>query len=116
EYAASSPQLQFPDAEDTEELYDAGLQATWLLWDSGTRKNQVASARYLSEASEASQLDSREQLLAEVGRAFTAAQLARANLRIAEADVEFQNRQLENSIRKEEAGLDSRTDRLNFEI
>lgn len=102
--------------ESSAELYEAGLQATWLLWDSGTRKNQVAAARYLSEASGAALLDSREQLLAEVGRAFTAAQLARANLRIAEADVEFQSRQLENSIRKEQAGLDSRTDRLNFEI
>lgn len=106
----------FPGQPDNAELYEAGLNATWLLWDNGTRKNQVASARFLSEASGAALLDSREQLLAEVGRAFTSAQLARANLQIAEADVEFQNRQLENSIRKEEAGLDSRTDRLNFEI
>ncbi|MDF3127778.1 TolC family protein [Kiritimatiellaeota bacterium B1221] len=108
---------QYPSGTpDNAELYDASLQATWLLWDSGVRKNTVASSDYLQQASEASQMDSREQLLAEVGQAFTAAQLARANLRIAEADVEFQNRQLENSIRKEQAGLDSRTDRLNFEI
>lgn len=105
-----------PGAPDSADRYETGLQATWLLWNSGIRKNQVASARLQSEASEASLLDSREQLLADVGRAFTAAQLARANLRIAEADVEFQDRQLENSIRKEQAGLDSRTDRLNFEI
>jgi outer membrane protein len=108
---------QFPPGyPDSTEFYDTGVEASWLLWDSGSRKNQVAAARYLRDASEASLFDSREQLLAEVGQAFTFAQLSRANLRIAEADAAFQNRQLENSIRKVEAGLDSRTDRLNFEI
>lgn len=116
EYSDSTLQRFPPGVPDSTEMYDAGLQATWLLWDSGTRKNQVKAARLQAEASEASLMDSREQLLAEVGSAFTSAQLSRANLRIAEADVEFQNRQLENSIRKEQAGLDSRTDRLNFEI
>ncbi|WFB34780.1 TolC family protein [Kiritimatiellota bacterium B12222] len=109
--------LQLPTGvSETADLYEASLQATWLLWDNGTRKNRVASARLQSEASEASLLSVREQLLAQVGRAFTSAQLARANLRIAEADMEFQNRQLDNSARKVNAGLDSRTDLLNFEI
>ncbi len=116
DYSDSYLELLPSGYPDSEQRFDADLQATWVLWDSGSRKNQVASARFLSEASEAALLDSREQLLYEVGRAFTSAQLSRANLRITEADAEFQNRQLENSIRKEKAGLDSRTDRLNFEI
>lgn len=116
EYSDTTLQRFPPGAPNSADLYDAGLQATWLLWDSGTRKNLVQASRFLSQASEAGLYDSREQLLADVGAAFTAAQLARANLEIAEADVEFQNRQLENSIRKENAGMDSRTDRLNFEI
>lgn len=116
EYSDSSLQRFPPGAPDTSEMYEAGLQATWLLWDSGSRKNRVEASRLRSEAANASLMDSREFLLAQVGRSFTAAQLARANLVIAEADVEFQDRQLENSIRKEEAGLNSRTDSLNFEI
>ncbi|MGA0333740.1 MAG: TolC family protein [Kiritimatiellia bacterium] len=116
DYSDSSLQRLPPGTSDSTEIYDAGLQANWLLWDSGIRKNSMEAARFQRDATEAARLDSREQLLAQVGNAFTAAQLARANLRIAEADVEFQNRQLENSIRKEKAGLDSRTDRLNFEI
>lgn len=108
--------LRIPGAPDSSELYEAGLNATWLLWDSGVRKNRIAAGGLEAEAALSAQADSRETLLAQVGRAFTAAQLARANLRIAEADMEFQNRQLENSRRKEAAGMDSRTDRLNFEI
>ncbi|MDA3872648.1 MAG: TolC family protein [Kiritimatiellae bacterium] len=108
--------LRIPDAPENSELYEAGLNATWLLWDNGTRKNQIMAGGLEAEAALFAQADSRETLLAQVGRAFTAAQLARANLRIAGADMEFQSRQLENSRRKEAAGMDSRTDRLNFEI
>lgn len=107
---------RIPGAPDSVEQYEAGLEAGWLLWNNGARKHGVEAARYAAEAAVSARGDTREQLLAEVGRAFTSAQLARANLRIAEADQEFQERQLENSVRKEEAGLSSRADRLNFEI
>lgn len=107
---------RIPESPDRSELFEAGLNATWLLWNNGVRKNQAIASGLEAEAALFAQSDSRELLLAKVGRAFTAAQLARANLRIAEADMEFQNRQLENSRRKEAAGMDSRTDRLNFEI
>lgn len=107
---------RIPGVPDSVEQYETGLEANWLLWDNGTRKNRVEASRLGREASAAELGDTRETLLAEVGRAFTSAQLARANLRIAESDREFQARQLENSRRKEEAGLDSRADRLNFEI
>jgi outer membrane protein TolC len=113
---SDTQQMRIPGSPDSTELYEAGLNATWLLWDSGTRKNEVAASGLEAEAALSASYDSREQLLAQVGRAFTAAQLAQANLRIAESDMEFQDRQLENSRRKEAAGMDSRTDRLNFEI
>jgi len=105
-----------PGAPDNAELYDAGLQARWLLWDGGGRRNRIRAATLEAEAGASARDDSRERLLAEVASAFLSAQLARANLLIAENDREFQQRQLENSIRKEEAGVDSRTIRLNFEI
>jgi outer membrane protein TolC len=101
---------------DAVEQYEVELSAAWVLWNGGRRKYGVQAGEFTVEAFTAGLADARERLLAEVGQAFTAAQLSRANLRIAEADVEFQERQLQNSIRKEQAGLDSRTDRLNFEI
>ena len=107
---------RIPGGPETEERYEVGLQANWILWNSGKRGNEVEASDRNVAAFEAGLSDTREALLTQVGVAFTSAQLSRANLRIAEADVEFQERQLENSIRKEEAGLDSRTDRLNFEI
>lgn len=108
--------LRIPDGPESSELFEAGLNATWLLWDNGVRKHQVMAGGLEAEAALFARADSRETLLARVSRAFIAAQLARANLRIAEADMKFQSRQLENSRRKEAAGMDSRTDRLNFEI
>lgn len=113
---SDADRIQIPNAPEELERYEAGLNANWVLWNSGRRGNRVEAGDRTAAAFEAGLADARETLLAQVGQAFTSAQLARANLRIAEADVEFQERQLENSIRKEEAGLDSRTDRLNFEI
>lgn len=107
---------RFPGGPDSAEVYQAELSGSWVLWNGGRRKYRARAADRNVDAFAAGLSDAREGLLAQVGEAFTAAQLSRANLRIAEADVEFQERQLQNSIRKEEAGLDSRTDRLNFEI
>ena len=113
---SSRQRSRIPNGESSVEQYDAGLEARWLLWDGGTRKNRVRAAESDRRAAEAGQADSREQLLAEVGRAFTSAQLARENLAIAREDVAFQQRQLDDSERKEKAGLNSRADSLNFEI
>lgn len=109
-------QSRIPGSQDSIEQYEAGIDATWLLWDGGTRKNRVRAAAREQRAAESARADSRETLLAEVGRAFTSAQLARENLAIAREDVAFQQRQLEDSARKEDAGVNSRADSLNFEI
>jgi outer membrane protein TolC len=107
---------RIPNAPSSVEQFDAGVQISWLLWDGGVRKNQAESLKRALEATQAGKQDARETLLAQVGRAFTSAQLARENLNIAQEDVAFQQRQLDQSIRKEKAGVDSRADRLNFEI
>ena len=115
EYSGAD-QLRIPNGSDSTERYEAEISGSWVLWNNGRRSNRVEAGERTAAAFEAGLTDAREELLAQVGQAFTAAQLARANLRIAQADVEFQERQLENSTRKEAAGLDSRTDSLNFEI
>lgn len=113
---SDSARLQNPLLPDSLEQYEAGLRATYLIWDGGARRDRTRGARAGADAAAAALEDSRLDLLASVGRAFTSAQLARENLRIAQADADFQRRQLEDIRRREAAGAASRADRLNFEI
>ncbi len=105
-----------PALDDSAERYDTSLDASFLLWDGGARGSRSDTARASADAASASLDTIRLDLLSNVARAFTAAQLARENLRIARADAEFQNRQLEDIQRREAAGVASRADRLNFDI
>lgn len=113
---SETTQQQNPLLDDSAEQFEAALRATWLLWDGGARRNRLNAALSAAEASEASLQEIRMDLLANVGRAFTSAQLARENVRISTADAEFQNRQLQDIRRREAAGAASRADRLNFDI
>lgn len=105
-----------PRLDDTVEQFEASLRATWLLWDGGTRRQRLNASMSSADAAKASLEEIRMDLLANVGRAFTSAQLARENVRISTADAEFQNRQLQDIRRREAAGAASRADRLNFDI
>lgn len=105
-----------PQLGDSAEQYEAALRATYLLWDGGARKQRLNAALSAAQAAEASLEEIRMDLLANVARAFIAAQLARENVRISTADAEFQNRQLQDIRRREAAGAASRADRLNFDI
>jgi outer membrane protein len=105
-----------PLLDDSAEQFEAALRATFLLWDGGSRRSRLDAALSAAEAAEASLEEIRMDLLANVGRAFTSAQLARENVRISTADAEFQNRQLQDIRRREAAGAASRADRLNFDI
>lgn len=105
-----------PMLDDSAEQFEAALRATWLIWDGGARRSRLNAALSAADAAEASLEEIRMDLLANVGRAFTSAQLARENVRISTADAEFQNRQLQDIRRREAAGAASRADRLNFDI
>lgn len=113
---SDSARQRNPLLGESDETYDATLRATYLLWDGGQRPNRTRAARAGVEASLASLEDTRQDLLAGVARAFTAAQLARENVRISTTDAEFQARQLEDIRRRVEAGAASRADLLNFDI
>ena len=115
DYSDSTRDLN-PALGSSDELFDAALRATYLLWDGGTRRARLDAANFGTDAAEFSQQDARLDLLANVGRAFTTAQLARENLRIATSDAAFQNRQLEDTRLREAAGDASRADLLNFDI
>jgi outer membrane protein TolC len=105
-----------PSPDDSPETYQAGLEAGWLLFDGFGRRFQNAAARFGVEESEASHREARRLLAAAVAGSFFAAQLARENIAIAEANEAFNQRQLQEARVRRRVGTGSLSDELNFEI
>ncbi len=99
-----------------ENYYNAGLRATWLVFDGFERKFSSASARYGENMSEEAYKDVNRLLLFSVANAYFAAQLARENIEIAKADKAFYLRLLEDAKARLSAGTGSLADALNFEV
>ena len=98
------------------DAYNAGLDAEWVLFDGLSRRFKASAAQFGSAASHRAELEARRQLLAAVGNAYFAAQLARENITIAEADQAFNTRLLDEARQRRRAGTGSVSDVLNFEI
>jgi outer membrane protein TolC len=105
-----------PEVDDTRELYSVGAYGSWLLFDGMSRRFSLAVARYGRAGSEEAERDARRLLLGAVARAYYQAQLAREDTRIAEADVSFNARLLDEARRRREAGQTSLSTELNFEV
>lgn len=105
-----------PSPDDSPETYQAGLEASWLLFNGFGRRFQNAAARFGVEESEASRREARRLLAAAVAGSFFAAQLAWENSAIAEADEAFNQRQLQEAQVRRRVGTGSLSDELNFEI
>jgi len=101
---------------DPETYYRAELSASWVLFDGFARKFGVAIARCGAEESAAALREGRRQIALAVTQTYLAAQLARENMAIAEADAAFNARLLEETRAKRALGAGSLTDELNFEI
>ncbi len=108
--------LQVPGAEDDQEVYTAGLSATWTLFDGFERKFRTLAAQYGAQGRRADRLDLARLLLASVADAFHNAQLARENMAIAEADQRFNQRLAEDARARRRVGTGSLSDVLNFEV
>lgn len=104
-----------PALEDSE-YYRLGLSASWLLFNGGERGNRIRSAALGEAGASASADDARRKLMAGVAAAYLAVQLADEEVRIAEADRDFNRRLLDEGQGRLEAGTASRSDVLNFEI
>lgn len=104
------------DFNNPEYYYNAGLTATWLVFNGFARKFSVAAARYGEEASVQAHADSRRQIISAVVLAYLSAQLAKENLAIAKADAEFNNRQLTESRLRYDVGAGALSDVLNFQV
>ncbi|MBL0714004.1 MAG: TolC family protein [Desulfosarcina sp.] len=113
------PQALFfdPNArDDSTNVYRAGMVSTWTVFDGFRRHYDNALARYGEEENRASLLEARRLLLSSIADNYYVAQLAVENIHIADADEEFNTRQLEEAQARMRVGTGSLSDVLNFEV
>ena len=102
--------------DDPLDFYNADLTASWILFDGFERKFSNASARYGERSTAAALNDTRRLLISAVAFSYFSAQLARENIAIAEADEEFNQRQLADAEARQRVGTGSLSDVLNFQV
>lgn len=102
--------------EDTEDYYAAGLTATWVLFNGFERYHTHILARDGEQLSQSAYRDAKRLLLSGVALAYYAAQLARENIDIADADEAFNQRQLQEAKARRRVGTGSLSDELNFQV
>jgi len=107
------PQASIRNPED---YYVAGVAANWLLFDGLAREFTFAVARLGEKGSQEAYLDALRLLLSSVATSFYSAQLARENMAIAEADLAFNQRQVEEARARRRVGTGSLSDQLSFEV
>ncbi|MCG8563883.1 MAG: TolC family protein [Desulfobacterales bacterium] len=103
------------DTSADETKHTAQLTLTQTLFDGFNRKYATLSAKYGKQANQAALDDARRLLSWSVAQAWVNVQLARENIRIAQSDMAFNQKQQEEAAIKQEAGTGSLSDRLNFE-
>jgi outer membrane protein len=112
--------VQFLDPTATiknpDDYYQAGVTASWLVFDGFARRFQLAAARYGEQATSAARDDSRRLLLSAVIFAYLQAQLAQENIAIARADEAFNQRLLTEARLRYDVGAGPLSDVLNFQV
>ena len=110
--------FQDPNAslDNPRQYYNADLIASWTLFDGFERKFANAAARYGEQSSTAALSDARRLLISAVALSYYAAQLARENIAIAQANEEFNQRQLVDAEARQRVGTGLLTDVLNFQV
>ncbi|MCG8634853.1 MAG: TolC family protein [Desulfobacterales bacterium] len=98
----------------TTDTYDGFLSASWTLFDGFSREYTLEAALLAQEQETAGREDLIRTLLASVASSFHTAQLALANRFISESNRDFYAGQLETARIKQEAGVGSLSDVLNF--
>lgn len=108
-----SPQNRF---NDTFNIWSAGIEANWLLFDGFANRARVLAAKHQVEASEQTRDETRRLLAEAVSSAFHQAQLAVESMLIAQQNRNF-NRTLEDEADKRwQAGSIPEAEKLNFSV
>jgi TolC family type I secretion outer membrane protein len=105
-----------PGVDDTTDLYSASISASWTLFNGFQREYNHMSARYGKESSVESKNNVLRLMLYQVAASYFNAQLARENINIAEANKEFNERQLAETEARYRVGTGSLSDVLNFKV
>lgn len=106
-----------PGSNRTDSLnQQMGLTANWTVFDGLQREMNILVQRHKAKASEYTEDDSRRLLLKSVATQYNSIMLAIEKNRIALADMEFQQRLLNDTQLKYEAGAVPLSDVLNFKI
>ena len=105
--------LSVPESVDT---YTVQLTASYLLFNGFGRKYSLAAARFGQEQSAAALEEASRLLLESVAQTYYGVQLAGENIRIARADITFNEKLLKDARAKHEAGAGSLSEVLNFEV
>jgi len=104
------------EVDNSIDSYNAGITATWLLFDGLAREFSNAAARIARKEAEALHGEVQRQILAGVAGAFYNVQLQRENIQIAEANLGFNQRLLKEAKARRRVGAGSLSDELNFEV
>ncbi|MEN8200870.1 MAG: TolC family protein [Thermodesulfobacteriota bacterium] len=104
------------DVERNYERYNLSLSTSWLLFDGFSRKFSNLVAEYGEQESEQARRDGMRLLLQSVAESYYAAQLARYNKTIGEADFSFNSKQAEEAKVSMEAGAGPLSAVLNFQV
>jgi outer membrane protein TolC len=102
--------------DNPEDYYQAGLKATWLIFNGLAREFTVSAAKYGEKATVASRDDARRLLLLAVTATYLQGQLANENVAIAKADEAFNQRLLTEAKLRYDVGTGPLSDVLNFQV
>jgi len=111
--SAFDPQTTIDDPED---IYSVSITAGWIVFNGFKRWFANASARYGAEESRDALMDAKRLLISSVGFGYHSAQLDRENIKIAEADEKFNQRQVREAEARYRVGTGSLSDILNFKV
>jgi outer membrane protein TolC len=102
--------------DQTDSIYQSGVEATWLLFDGFYRTFKEQQAQYDEQAADAGMIDSQRLLVAATAEAFLNAQLAQTFIDINRADETFYTQQLEDAQNRFKIGAGPWGDVLNIRV
>ncbi len=107
---------EIPEFDQEFPAYGAGIRASWLLFDGFSRLFNRASARHAETETLAAQQDAKRLIIGAVAKAYYQAQLAREEIAIAQAELEFYARLVGDAEARHNAGERPLSDVLNFRV
>jgi len=104
------------ELDDPIESYTLSLSISYALFDGFLSKNNYLTAKLGYEITKKQHLNYKRILLQQVANLFFKAQLARENVAIAEANIDFYQQKLDEAKARQNIGSGSLSDALNFQV